>query len=131
MTTIYRAEQKDSTRCRAWAEVDGRRVRLPEYKPGHRGGYLRGDNGGPAYGYGGTGPHNLARSIIAHAAGSARINADDGRALVNAFCWDRLATHRDDEPLELTRAEVLEYIERWNAKQAAALEATGPAEAQQ
>jgi hypothetical protein len=108
-TTIYRAEQRDTTECRAWVEVDGHRRRLWLYEYDQKSGRYRRvpDVDQFAYGYGGTGPHNLARAIVAHALGPQRINRPDGNLLVNELVWSLIARSPANEPLAIPLARVM------------------------
>src|SRR5262249_39541435 len=89
VTTLYRAGQGDTTDCRAWVEVDGRRRPLYALVYGMSRRRWRIDPQAKdafAYGYLGTGPTALARAILAHAMGLGAFNRHPDREALTQSC---------------------------------------------
>lgn len=113
MTTliIFRAHF-DGPLCRAWVDSSDGPQPLTEYRYSTAAqAWKPGPNGGFAYGSTQLATTNLARSIVAAAAGRDLINnATLGPAIVGAFARDLLARWNRTQPVELTYPRVMDFI---------------------
>jgi hypothetical protein len=111
MTLTYRAEQTDTTRCRAWIDDAGRRraLRGVVWSAAKRR-YVQGPLD-VAYGYGGSGPTALARAVLGHALGLVRLNTmPHAEALIQDFKWSDIAPAPQDAPLAIPLQRVLDFV---------------------